>query len=111
MVASRNCQLCVRFGLCEPDSVDRRYAGTLLHRLWTCPVLEPKRRQCVPAWLYAEVQRAIRPDGTMAPADLLLYTRALAPAPEAALQPAPADETFECVATFRALAFAFFKFV
>ena len=97
LVASRNCQLCVRFGYCDPDSTDRRHAGTLLHRLWTCPVLEAERRKRVPDWLYVDAKRAIRPDGIMAPADLLLYTQALAVSPATLLRPAPTDESFEWV--------------
>ena len=77
--------------------MDRRHAGTLFHRLWTCPVLEPERRKHVPGWLRAEVRQAIQPDGTMAAADLLLFTRALAPSLEAELDPEPTEESFEWV--------------
>ena len=51
----------------------------------------------VQAWLYAKVKRAIRPDGTMLPADLALYTRALVASPLARIAPAPRAETFEWV--------------
>ena len=51
----------------------------------------------MPSWLRAEVQRALRPDGTMEPKDLLLFTRALAPSPESMMLPAPEDETFTWV--------------
>jgi hypothetical protein len=51
----------------------------------------------VPQWLRAAVRRALRPDGTMAPADLALYTRALVASPAASLNPVPAQETFEWV--------------
>ena len=96
-VTSPNCQLCVRFGLCDPHDPEPRHRGTLLHRLWVCPVLEEQRQALVPAWLLAEVRRAVRADYTMEPADLLLYTRALAPSPAAALAPMPQGATFEWV--------------
>ena len=40
MVTSPNCQLCVKLGFCSADDNDPRYRGTLLNRIWTCPVLE-----------------------------------------------------------------------
>ena len=46
----------------------------------------------MPSWLLADVRNAIRDDGTMAPDDLLLYTRALLASPEAFLEPPPADD-------------------
>jgi hypothetical protein len=97
LVTSPNCQLCVRFGHCAMDDTSLRHRGTLLHRLWTCPVLEQARCRLVPEWLREEVRQALRADGTMAPEDLLLYTRALTPSPEASVAPAPQAETFEWV--------------
>lgn len=51
----------------------------------------------VPAWLYTQAKQAIRADGTMAPVDLALYTRALMVSPAATLEPQPPAETFEWV--------------
>ena len=76
MVASPNCLLCVRFGHCDPTDPDPKHKGTLLHHMWSCPVLEPERRRLVPPWLLAEVRQAFRADGTMASADLLLSSTA-----------------------------------
>ena len=93
-VASPNCRLCVNSGICDANSSDWRHRGTLLHRIWLCPVLEEARRNMVPEWLLDEVKKAIRPDGSMAPDKLALYTRALMRSPEASVSPAPSEETF-----------------
>ena len=97
MASTKNCRLCVQLGYCTQDDPDPRHWGTLMHRIWTCPATESIRSKMVPAWLYAEVKRAMRLDGTMAPADLALYTRALVASPAAFLEPPPSHETFEWV--------------
>ena len=84
-------------GYCGAEDQDPRHCGTLLHRLWTCPVLEAKRQEMVPGWIRRAVRGALRADGTMAPGDLLLYTRGLVRSPEAVVDPAPAAETFQWV--------------
>ena len=96
-VVSATCRLCVNLGFCAPDDPDPRYSDTLLHRIWTCPALESERARLVPEWLRTQVWRALREDGSMDPGDLLFFTRALAPSPEASLPTAPQDETFEWV--------------
>jgi hypothetical protein len=97
LASSKNCRLCVQFGFCTEEDTSTAYHGTLLHRIWTCPVTESIRREKVPMWLYTRVKQAIRPDGTMAAADLALYTRALVASPVALLDPLPNTESFEWV--------------
>jgi len=97
LVSTRNCRLCVQLGFCGADDPDPVHHGTLLHRIWLCPATESVRREMVPSWLLARVQRAVRQDFTMSPADLAMYTRALVASPAASLEPPPAAETFEWV--------------
>ena len=92
--ASRACRLCVEHGLCTRDSQDRRFHGTLVHRLWTCPVLEPYRREHVPMHLYNKVHSMLREDGTLPPDHLLLYTRALHKSIEPQITKPPSEESF-----------------
>ena len=89
----RNCRLCVAFGHCDPADPDPKHSGTLLHRLWVCPVLEEARQKFVPRWLLSKV-RAKLALGQLCPADLLFYTRAVVPPPEAARRLQPKEETF-----------------
>jgi hypothetical protein len=51
----------------------------------------------VPDWLLREAKAAIRADGTMAPADLALFTRAIVASPEALVTPSSVQETFQWV--------------
>ena len=95
LASSRNCRLCVRFGVCDEGDTDPAHRGTLLHRIWTCPVTEAFRQKMVPTWLYAAAKRAIRSDGTMAPVDLALFTTALVASPAASWEPPPQSETFD----------------
>ena len=74
---SRSCRLCVARGLCDRDTSDRRFAGTLVRRLWTCQVTEPQRQELVPAYSLSIVRNLLRDDGTLPPSHVLLYTRAL----------------------------------
>jgi len=74
---SRACRLCVAHGLCDRDTSDRRFAGTLVHRLWTCQVIETQRQVLVPNYLRSIVLNLLRDDGTLPPSHVLLYTRAL----------------------------------
>ena len=97
MVSSRNCRLCVQLEYCAVEDTDPAYHGTLLHRIWKCPALAEHRRQMVPRWLYTRVQQAYRPDGSMDPADLALYTRGLLATPATLIEPLPQAETFEWV--------------
>jgi hypothetical protein len=87
----------VKVGFCAEDDPRTKQWGTLLHRTWTCPATEERRRKLVPAWLLDEVRRAIRADGTMTSANLALYTRALVASPESLVTPTPDGETFEWV--------------
>lgn len=97
LASTKNCWLCVQLGFCSADDPDPVHRGTMLHRIWLCPATESARKDMVPSWLYSEVKRAIRPDSTMAPSDLALYTRALVASPAASLEPPPKDDTFEWV--------------
>ena len=92
---AKACRLCVAHNLCEWDSQDSKFLGTLTHRLWTCPVLEPKRRECVPGYLLRKVSRLLRPDDTLPPSEVLLYTRALHRSIEPLIRKAPCEATFE----------------
>ena len=87
---TRNCQLCVRGGLCEDSSTDPRFLGTLMHRCWTCPMLEQYRQQWAPRDLLEEVGAKLRA-GTLTAADICLYTRGLTQVPDAALMEAPIE--------------------
>ena len=80
-----------------PEDTSTAHHGTLLHRIWTCPVTERICRERAPAWLRARVKQAIRSDGTMAAADLAVVTRELVASPAASLDPPPKTETFEWV--------------
>ena len=95
MVLSRNCRPCVQLGYCTEADDNPAYWGTLLYRAWTCPATEDFRSRMVPQWLRAAVRRSLFPNGKMAPADLALYTRALAASPAASLQAVPTQETFQ----------------
>ena len=95
-VGSVNCQLCVRAGRCAPDSLDPAFRGTLLHRIWTCPVLEDFRHQYAPQDWLNEVQTKMRVGG-MTAADLSLYTRAIMPSPAPSVDRAPTESTFEWI--------------
>ncbi len=97
MASTPNCRLCVHFGFCLPSDTEWQHAGTLVHRLWTCPVLEAERQRCVPGWLRHEVSQALaeRDDGTLLPADWLLFTRALTASPKSFIDPPPVDGTFK----------------
>ena len=65
--STRACRLCVAKGLCTYDSQDPKFAGTLVHRLWTCPVIEPHRCSVVPSYLLRRVRAMIRSDFTLPP--------------------------------------------
>ena len=88
------CRLCVAAGLCESDSIDPKFVGTLVHRYWVCPVLEPARCVRVPAYLRRKVNALLRRDSTLPPEQVLLYTRALHKSIEPSIAQPPREETF-----------------
>ena len=92
---SRACRLCVAHGLCDRDTSDRRFAGTLVHRLWICQVTEPQRQKLVPAYLLTIVRNLLRDDGTLPPSHVLLYTRALHRSLEPQVAQPPDEGSFE----------------
>ena len=89
--------MCVIAGLCESDSTDPKFTGTFVHRYWTCPVLEPTRRQRVPAYLLRKVDGLLRRDFTLPPEQVLLFTRALHKSLEPVVAQPPSQETFEWI--------------
>jgi hypothetical protein len=97
LVETRNCRLCVAMGLCDPEDDDPKHKGTMVHRLWICPALHPYRLQCVDAALIREARSKIARDGSMAPADFLLYTRAVMPSLEPMVPKQNPQESFEWV--------------
>ncbi len=75
---------------------DPRFLGTEVHRIYTCPVLQPFREQHAPRWLLREVQSLLRENGGVL--DLwavLKYTRALVPLLFSRMRAPPRGETFE----------------
>ena len=88
------CRLCVAHGLCDAECRDDKFRGTLVHRLWTCPVTEPQRVQHVEPLLLQRVKSLIRADYTLPPAVVLLYTRALHRSLEPKLPSAPRESSF-----------------
>ena len=89
-VEGPNCLLCVRAGRCTQESRDPRFTGTLTHRLFVCPSLEPEREKHMPAWLRDIVRTHMRPDYTL-PSELVVFlTRGLVGHPRAWL-PRPAE--------------------
>ena len=97
MTNTKNCQLCCALGFCDESDTDPRFTGTLLHRIFTCPATKTFRDRFAPQWLIDECSRKLRPDGTLSPADLDLYTRAIMASPEPLVDPAPSEATFEWV--------------
>eukprot|EP00973_Karenia_brevis_P063367 8807706-Karenia_brevis.AAC.1 len=97
LVESRNCRLCVHFGHCTPQDEDPKHKGTLVHRLWICPVLHPYRCKWVDPALMREARSKIAVDGSMAPSDLLLYTRAIMPSLEPKVPKQDPNPSFEWV--------------
>ncbi len=84
---SRNCCLCVAFGLCDPEDPHPRWTGHEVHRLYTCPVMEPHRVAHAPRWLLEEVQAKIDVDSyTICAKDVGFYTQALAMHPRPRLR-------------------------
>ena len=77
LAQDRCCQLCVAYGLVESGSNDPKYLGTLMHRYWTCPVLQPFRELHCPGWLRAMVNAELNSGVALTSDRLLLYTRAL----------------------------------
>lgn len=92
--STRACRLCVANGLCTYDSQDPKFGGTLVHRLWTCPVIEPHRCSVVPSYLLRRVRAMIRSDFTFPPQHVLLFTRALHRSLEPSLTQPPREDTF-----------------
>ena len=82
-VEGPNCLLCVAAGRCTQDSRDSRYAGTAVHRVYTCPSLEPLCNKYMPQWLRDLVRTHLREDHTLPPELVLFLTRALVCHPKA----------------------------
>ena len=97
LVTSPNCRLCVALGLCDAEDPNAAFKGTLLHRIWVCPALEKDRIRLVPPWLLRLARSKIKPDHTMAPEDLALFTRALMPSLRPGVSTQPADDTFHWI--------------
>jgi hypothetical protein len=97
LVKSNNCRLRVAMGLCDPEDSDPKHKGTIVHRLWICPVLHSYRCKCVDAALIQEARSKIALDGSMAPVDFLLYTRALMPSLQPEIPQQSPFESFEWV--------------
>jgi hypothetical protein len=89
-----SCRLCVAAGYCTKDSIQPKFKGTLVHRLWTCPCTESMRVRLVPGWLLRKVRGLLQPDFSLPPHAMLLYTRALHPSLEPRIAQ-PLDESFE----------------
>ena len=94
MVATRNCKLCVAHGFCSVDEDDPRYAGTLTHRIWTCPVMQSERGRLVPKWLLREVQGKLRGGYVLPAEDIAFYTRGLLKSPASSLPAHDPEDTF-----------------
>ena len=90
-VAGPNCLLCVHAGRCTHDSRDPRFLGSLTHRLFVCPSLQPLRDELMPRWLRDVVQTHLRPDCTLPPELVPLLTRCLVGHPSTWL-PRPTEE-------------------
>ena len=88
------CRLCVAHGLCDPESADPKFRGTLVHRIWTCPVTAPQRNESVPSKLLQKVTSMLRDDFTLPTGDVLFFTRALHRSLEPQLAQAPQCESF-----------------
>ncbi len=89
-------RLCVMAGLVDEHSDDPKFQGTLMHRVLTCPVLEPYREQWAPQWIrQIAAQVAERPERSLEPKEFLLLTRGLMPTPAATIQQQPGESTFE----------------
>ena len=76
-VEGPNWLLCVNAGRCTQSSRDPRFLGTLVHRIFTCPSLEPLRNKHMPEWLRQLVHSHLRDDYTLPPELVLFLTRAL----------------------------------
>ena len=93
-VAGPNCLLCVHAGRCTHDSREPQFLGTLTHRLFVCPSLQPLHDLHMPVWLMAVVQMYLRPDYTL-PSELVLFlTRGLVGHPSAWLSQPAEEATF-----------------
>jgi hypothetical protein len=95
MVTSPNCRLCLVLGFCDEEDPDPQWEGTLLHRTWTCKASEPHRKASVPGWLLQEVHGRISSEYTMSQADLLFFTKGLAPSLVPQFPAQPIEESFE----------------
>ena len=92
-----NCKLCIAMGYCTPENRDHGFAGTLLHRVITCPALQQYRDRFAPPWIasMAGLRPQLHEHITTAEADLL--TRALMPSLEPRIDRPPPDATFKWV--------------
>ena len=91
-VEGPNCLLCVHAGRCTQETRDPRFVGTLTHRLYCCPSLQPLRDKHMPVWLRRVVHSHLRSDQSL-PSELIPFlTRGLVCHPSAWLpQPAEMD--------------------
>jgi hypothetical protein len=97
LVSTRNCQLCVAFGLCDPQDPHPQWAGHAVHRCYTCRVTQAYREEHAPKWLLCKVASLLDEQWLIPSAQVALYTRALAPHPRPRLKSRPVQEKFEWV--------------
>ena len=91
------CRLCVATGRCADDDCTPQFAGTLLHRVLSCPATQPFRDELAPGWIKTLSERFVRQGYSLPPAEAVLVTRALAPSPAALIDDPPAEATFRWI--------------
>ena len=93
----RCCQLCVAYGLVESGSNDPKFLGTLTHRLWTCPILQPFRDAKCPSRISSFVNAQLNGSYALPSDKLLLLTRALHKSVEPRVARRPLHGTFNWI--------------
>ena len=97
LASTRNCRLCVEYGLCDPEDPHPQWTGHAFHRCFTCKVTQPFREENAPRWLLQKVASLLNDQWLVPAASIALYTRAMAPHPRPRLRSRPVVETFEWV--------------
>eukprot|EP00973_Karenia_brevis_P088046 12211286-Karenia_brevis.AAC.1 len=95
LARTRNCRLCVAYGLCTEDDDDPRHRGTPTHRYWTCPVLQPERERLVPSWLLRDVRSQLDEDNELPGDQYTFLTRALLKSPASQIPEQEPEATFD----------------